>query len=349
MSELKPNAIATPAGPVSRISTELTPSDRRGTFRVRWGIGRMNYLVEPGLYAAGEPDSNSEVLVTSNYRMTFDHLRSLLSGLDVWILVLDTRGVNVWCAAGKGTFGTEELLSRIEISKLALVVDHRRLVVPQLGAVGIAAHTVKQTSGFTVLYGPVEARDVKEYLASGLRASPAMRRKSFPVRDRAVLIPMELVPALKYAAIITAVMALLAGFAGPGSFTSDALRFGKTAAVSLLAAVASGAILVPLVLPWLPGRSFALKGFWMGLATALAMFLFVFRTSGNVLSAVPWLVLIPALSSFLAMNFTGSSTYTSLSGVRREMRIAVPLQAAGSILGIVLWLGTMFVNQGGVL
>ncbi len=341
--------INTPAGPVPKVSTRLNLADRLGMCRVRWGIGRMSYTVEPGLYAVGEPDQDSEVLVTANYRMTFDHVRSTLSDLDAWILVLDTNGINVWCAAGKGTFGTKELLSRIEASGLTLVINHRRLIVPQLGAVGIAAHHVKELSGFRVLYGPIEARDINEYLANGLRASGSMRRKTFSVRERAALIPMELLPALKYMAVIAVTLTLLAGLMGPGSFMSDVLRFGKTTIASLLLAVAAGAVLVPLLLPYLPGRSFSMKGLWMGLATALAVFLFVLKTTGSVMIIVPWIVLIPALSSFLAMNFTGSSTYTSLSGVRREMRIAVPLQAAASIIGVILWFGTMFAERGRVL
>ena len=77
--------------------------------KVRWGIGRMNYRVDPGLYSLGNPDALSPVLVSANYKMSFDRLRESLPGRNAWILVLDTDGVNVWCAAGKGTFGTEEL------------------------------------------------------------------------------------------------------------------------------------------------------------------------------------------------------------------------------------------------
>ena len=347
MNEYRQTTINTPTGPLPQVSSPLTLSDRWGAFKVRWGIGRMNFLVEPGLYALGEPNRESEILVTANYRMTFDHLRSTLSGHDAWILVLDTRGINVWCAAGKGTFGTEELASKVKATGLAEIVDHRRLIVPQLGAVGIAAHKVKELSGFTVLYGPVEARDINAYLANGLRASPDMRRKAFPVRDRAVLIPMELVPALKYAFLATAAMALLAGIIGPGYFLPDMLRFGAIAGASLLAGVAAGAVLVPLLLPWVPGRAFSLKGLWTGIAAALLVSGLLYRATGSAGFALPWMVMIPVVSSFLAMNFTGSSTYTSLSGVRKEMRVAVPLQAAGSVLGIILWLGIILIGNGG--
>jgi hypothetical protein len=42
------------------------------------------------------------------------------------------------------------------------------------------------------------------------------------------------------------------------------------------------------------------------------------------------------------MNFTGASTFTSLSGVRKEMRIAVPLQLLGAVSGVVIWAVGLF-------
>lgn len=50
---------------------------------------------------------------------------------------------------------------------------------------------------------------------------------------------------------------------------------------------------------------------------------------------VAYLFLLPPPASFLAMNFTGSTTYTSLSGVVKEMRIAVPAQIISAGLGIL--------------
>ena len=69
----------------------------------------MRYRVDPGLYSLGNPDSSSPVFVSANYRLSFNALRGSLKNSNCWILVLDTKGINVWCAAGKGTFGTEEL------------------------------------------------------------------------------------------------------------------------------------------------------------------------------------------------------------------------------------------------
>ena len=88
----------TSEGEIPRVSSSLQWRDRWGSFKARWGVGRMDYAVEPGLYALGNPDRQASVLVTANYKMSFDKLRQALAGLNAWILVLDTRGINVWCA-----------------------------------------------------------------------------------------------------------------------------------------------------------------------------------------------------------------------------------------------------------
>ena len=87
-----------------RVATTASRRDLWGTIGARIGIIRRNYKIAPGLYAAGSPGPRSPVLVTANYKLSFDALRFCLGGVDAWLLVVDTRGINVWCAAGKGSF-----------------------------------------------------------------------------------------------------------------------------------------------------------------------------------------------------------------------------------------------------
>lgn len=331
----------TAAGPLPQVSSALQPSDHWGTFKARWGVGRMDYAIDPGLYALGNPDKESPVLVTANYKMSFDSLRSLLPGRSAWILVLDTKGINVWCAAGKGTFGTAELLHRIESSGLKNIVSHRKLILPQLGAPGVAAHQVKQASGFKVHYGPIRAKDIPAYLDSGLRATAAMRIMTFPIKDRAVLIPIELVAALKPFLIMAPVLFILSGIGGPAGFWANALHFGLFAVLALWSAILGGAVLNPLLLPYLPGRAFSVKGLSVGLVIALILLYLrdidIQAWAGRI-EALAWLLIIPAIAAYLAMNFTGCSTYTSLSGVKKEMRWALPIQIAAGVVGFGVWI-----------
>ena len=335
--------VHTSVGAIPQVKAALTWRDCWGAIKVRWGVNRMNYTVDPGLYALENPDNNSPVFVTSNYKLSFDHLRKALPGRNAWILVLDTDGVNVWCAAGKGSFGTDELVRRIESADLAQVVSSREIILPQLGGPGIASLQVKKRSGFKAVYGPIRSQDLPAFMDAGLKATPEMRRKTFPIQERAVLIPVELVDALKYALMIIFAFFILGGLFGADQFWHNALNAGVFAGITLFMGISAGAVLTPLLLPWLPGRAFALKGLVMGLIVGSAFLLFgSSAVEGNtaLLENVSQLFLIPAVAAFLAMNFTGASTYTSLSGVRKEMKWAVPPEIGAVIIGLGFWLSS---------
>lgn len=324
---------------VIQTSTQLTFSDIGGSWKARWGINRMNYKVEPGLYSVGKPDTNSPVMVTANYKMSFDMLRKELKGLDAWILVLDTKGINVWCAAGKGTFGTSELLNRIAIVQLEKIVSHRTIILPQLGAPGISAHEIAKFSGFKVIYGPVRAKDVKEFVISGMKAAAEMRTVRFTTYDRLVLTPMEWVSSFKVSLLIFGVLFLL-NLIGIGPF-------GAVDFYAYMGAVVVGCVLTPVLLPWIPGRAFAWKGWLVG---------FIWAVIVNVLNGWPeapqysslralgYLLILPSVAAFYCMNFTGCSTFTSFSGVLKEMRIAVPAIIISIFSGIVLILVNSFIK-----
>ena len=326
---------------IPRVPTELCFADRLGGWIVRLSIRRMKYTVEPGIYAVGNPGSEAVVLVSANYKLSFDTLRKELGGLDAWIIVLDTKGINVWCAAGKGTFGTDEIVHRIGLVELDKIVNHRKIILPQLGALGVAAHEVKKRCGFSVIYGPVRACDIIGFIKAGMKATQQMRQVHFSLYDRLVLTPVEFVMGGKYMIFVMAVLFVLSGF-GAGGYSIDlAISHGFRSIANLFAAYLSGAVIAPLLLPWLPGRSFSFKGFSVGLVVAIV--LFSFKLTGGRFETVAWMFLVPVVSSFLAMNFTGASTYTSLSGVKKEMRVAVPLQVIAALLGMGMWIAGRFI------
>ncbi len=338
--------LPTPVGPVPRVTTTLDWRDRLGAVKVRMNVGRLRYTVPPGLYAVGAPTPDSPVLVSANYKLSFDHLRRQLASLDAWILVLDTRGINVWCAAGKGTFGTEEVVRRIEQTRLAEIVTHRTLIMPQLGAPGVSGHAVRKQSGFKVIFGPVRAEDLPAFLDAGNVATPEMRRVRFGFADRAVLIPVEVSLAKKMVVPILLGLLVFSGLGPDGFFGDRMLRDGAVAASFFLAAFLISVILVPLLLPWLPGRAFSVKGAWLGagLAAGLGGLAVAFPGMlGSRLTAAAWVLVVPALTSYVALNFTGASTYTSLSGVRKETIVSVPIQLVCSVVAGGLWIAGLFV------
>ncbi len=314
--------------PVRPTTSRLTAGDRLRHVLARLAWNRMGHRVEPGLYALGSPRPDSPVFVSANYALSFDALRSALAGHDGYILVLDTKGINVWCAAGKGTFGTEELVGRIAATRLAEVVNHRVLILPQLGAPGVAAHEVQKRSGFKVEYGPVRAADLPEYLRTR-QATPEMRQVRFDLRDRLTLVPVE---------VVSAWLALL--------IVGILLR-----SLAPAAAILAGVILFPILLPWIPTADFSTKGFILGALVALPFALSMFwRQAGAAwwlqsLWALDCLLTLPPVTAFLALNFTGSTTFTSRSGVRREIYAYVPLMAWSFGLGVALNIALILVPR----
>ena len=289
----------------------------------------MSYTVNPGLYAVGNPNEASPVLVSANYKLTFDTLRKNLDGLYCWLLILDTKGVNVWCAAGKGTFGTEELVNRIAKTDLCKIVTHRRLIVPQLGASGVNAHEVTRRTGFVVIFGPVRASDIKAFISAEYKATKEMRTVKFTIWDRLVVTPIELVNSAQISLMVFGVLFLINLFA--------ARPFGMLDFLAYAAAVLIGTVITPALLPFIPGKAFALKGWLLGMiGTALIVWAYGWFTSPFLLLGIGYMLALPAYSAYLALNFTGSSTYTSPSGVLKEMKIAIPLIGFSLLVGVIL-------------
>ncbi|HEY3316526.1 MAG TPA: mercury methylation corrinoid protein HgcA [Bacillota bacterium] len=312
------------------ITGRLTAANRWDHVLARCGYRRGDHRVRPGLYALGRPTPESPVFVTANYTLSFDALRSALAGRDAYILALDTKGINVWCAAGKGTFGTVELIRRVKVTRLAEVVSHRTIILPQLGAAGVSAQAIENRLGFRVEYGPVRAGDLPEYLKTH-QATPEMRRVTFTLAERAVLIPVEVLhlgmPLLTLAAL---------GFFG----VLPLVAFGG------VAALLAGAAVFPILLPWLPSKDYSVKGWLLGLV-AVAPFAYA-GAAAAVNRGGPWwawleplalMLGLPAITAYLSLNFTGATPWTSKTGVKKEIARYVPIMiglAASGVLALGL-------------
>ena len=303
----------------------ITFENRWDHFLARWGINRSGHIFAPGLYRLGNPTADSPVFASANYTLSFDALREALAGIDAYILVLDTKGINVWCAAGKGTFGTDELVRSIKATGLSGVVTHRRIILPQLGAPGVSAHEVLRQSGFMVEYGPVRAKDLPAYLSTHT-ATREMRTVRFTLSNRLVLTPIELVHVLLPLIAVAVVLYFLAGL---------------VAALGAVTAVLAGTVLFPALLPIIPTKDFSTKGFILGIIVALPFSAFFALAKGmsgiaQIIVALIPLLIMPPVTAYLALNFTGSSTFTSSTGVKKEIFLYVPVMVLMISVGIVL-------------
>ena len=326
----------TAAGPVPVVKTAWTAADRRGQILSRISGFRDDYTVRPGLYAVGAPDATSDIFVSANYKLSFDVLRRALAGMNGWILALDTKGINVWCAAGKGSFGTNELVTRVLGLDLASLVTHRTLIVPQLGATGVKAAEVKKMTGFHVRFGPVDARDISAYVRAGYNATPAMREIGFGMADRLVLAPMELNQALRRFPLAALIMLVLLGLEPSGILFTSAWRQGWPFLLLGLVSVLAGALLTPALLPFVPLRSFSAKGLLVGAAAVVPIVLLTPAGGGSFLYKAAALTLFPLVSSYLALQFTGATTFTTISGVKKELKVWLPIYIAGLAVSVIL-------------
>ncbi len=330
------------ASHIKETSAQLSFADYLGAIKVRCNIGRMNYSVAPGLYRINNPDASSPVLVTANYKLTFDLLRQQLTDIAAWILVLDSQGINVWCASGKGTFGTKELIMRIKEAKLAELLDHQEVILPQLSAVGVAAPMVEKATGFKVIYGPIAAKHIPAFLSSGKKADKKMREIKFTFIDRLILTPVEIVQAAKPTLMILGLVFLL------NLLNLTAISSSMVAA--FIAAVLAGCFLTPLLLPIIPVRSFALKGWIMGLLVVgiISIVCGWWKSPLGMVSAIGALLALPTASTYYALLFTGSSTYASPSGVAKETPVAIKWIKIFAVTGLIILLFANLFGRGWV-
>ncbi len=176
------------------------------------GFRLFPWSTEPGLRAIGQPDSSSPVLVTGNYDFTVRSVIRALKGMDAWLVVAPSSGINIWCAAAGGHFSTHQVVSALKTSGIEDRVTHRRAILPQLAATGVEAREVSRRCGWKVRFGPVDAVDIPRYLARGAKKDDAMRRVRFGTRER-----------LEMAAAWATPTAIVVGGVGAFAFSEFAL------------------------------------------------------------------------------------------------------------------------------
>ena len=205
-----------------------------------------------GCFSVGDPGRESHVVLTGNYRLTISRVRRSLKGCNIWLLVADSRGINVWCAAGGGHLTDRNVITVLETSGIAGRVDHRRLVLPLLAATSLEPHVISERTGWRAFFGPAAARDLPAYLESG-RNTEEMRSVPFG--------PIQRLEIGAYWGIPMALVILAAGWplAGVGAAVMGA-------AAGCLVSLAAG-----LGLSWVPVVGW--KRLWTVLGAAVAFFL----------------------------------------------------------------------------
>lgn len=144
----------------------------------------LPFPTRTGVVKIGEPGRDAPVLLTCNFTLTVERVKRALAGYDAWLLVANSRGVNVWCAATGGLLTNHDVVSVVKTSGIEDLVDHRQIILPQLAATGVEGRVVRKKTGWRVVWGPVDADAIPAFLDGGLVKTPAMGRVTFPLRQR---------------------------------------------------------------------------------------------------------------------------------------------------------------------
>jgi NAD-dependent dihydropyrimidine dehydrogenase PreA subunit len=144
----------------------------------------LPFPCKTGLLRIGNPGRNAPVLLTCNFRLTVERVRRSLEGIDAYLLVANSRGINVWCAATGGLLTNHEVVSVLKTSGIEELVDHRQVILPQLAATGIEGKIIHMKTGWRVVWGPVYARSIPPFLNGGMEKTVEMRTVSFPWPQR---------------------------------------------------------------------------------------------------------------------------------------------------------------------
>ncbi len=162
----------------------------------------LPFPCKTGLSKIGNPDTNSPVFLTCNYHLTVERVKRVLKGIDAYLLIANSRGINVWCAATGGIFTNHNVISVLKVSGIEELVDHRNIMLPQLAATGVEADVIKKKAGWKVIWGPVYAKDIPAFIRNKLKKTPKMREVEFPLRQRIEM-------ALAWAFPISIILALI--------------------------------------------------------------------------------------------------------------------------------------------
>jgi ubiquinone/menaquinone biosynthesis C-methylase UbiE len=269
-----------------------------------------------GLYAVGHPDADSPVLVTGNFDLTVRRLIQAIDGkVNVWLLVADSAGINVWCAAGGGYFTAEKVIAAVKSSHLNEVVNHHALILPQLCANGVDGWRIRRETGWSVYWGPTRAVDIPAYLAAKRKKTDEMRWVKFPLKDRLEMVTVTM--GFYGLLILLPVLVFWRHMFWPITFSLLGLSY-----------------FYAIVHPWLPGRDGLYKSIPLTIISLAG--LFAYSALLNPLPAPQlfhWMVGLTGLSVFSAAELQGMSPL-----MRGEQANWGWEAVIGLALGAIYWL-----------
>ena len=243
--------------------------------------------VRSGLYRIGSPTRDSPLLLTSNFYMTFKQVVKALQGQHCWLMVQDTEGWNVWCAADARIFSAEKAAALMRAYDVDNLLNGKTIIVPRLG--GRIAKRLSELTGWRVIKGPIEARDLPAFIEGGLVATRPMRNLrryySFPHRLRvgAVTALVAIFCDLPFLFILKEFLPLFLAFGLVSSFALAIFHY------------------------WIPGRTGVVKELLLGALAFIGLACWTAAQGQPLTLRLGWVMLALLIYSFV-LGFMYQST-----------------------------------------
>lgn len=260
------------------------------------------FSVKPGLYYIGQRDEKAPIIVTANNYLTVFLLARRIGKRNVRLLIIDTRGINVWCAAGKGQFSSGEIIDKATYFELLNGKNNETFILPKFSFAGVNLAELRK-NGIHPIIGPLYAKDVPSFLDQETYENQVDDIVKFGLKSRAFT---ALPTAVQFFYYFLGIYVISLGTLTPAIIW-----------------IATGlAFIYPLLFPMLPGKFFAVKGIFMALSISIFDLLV---TNLNLVNQLSLIIFLFATSIFIALSYTGNSAVSNYTSVRKETARFLPV------------------------
>ena len=320
--------------PLERNFKGLKPSLRIMRYLLTGNIDHIP--IEPGIYKSGNPTQESPIIVTANYDYTYIRVMRDLKGIDAWVLAVDSRGINVWCAARGNNFGNDQLIEAVKATGIREISSKKFLIMPQLSAGGVSMPKLYEKSvefPFKIRYGPVWSKDLPEYLETRQKTKK-MRLAKFTIKHRMKAGVghtsfLERKIFLKFAIIPLVILIALGIF--DTTWIPKLLVIGE-----VLLSVAVINIFIAVFIPITTfTRRFVIKGYILGALGAIIQSILTLIIHQSIIYIVFTFTFYYWVGFFSTMSFSGSTMATSPSEIQNEYPLFKKIHKTLLILGII--------------
>lgn len=126
---------------------------------------RQPVQVTPGIYELNEPGAADQLMITTNFSITYFSVANEVdgTGMPAWLLVADTEGLSVLTGWAAGKFDADKIATTVKSTGIAGKIKHQKLIIP--GAVSVLSGELEdELPGWEILVGPREAVDIPAYM-----------------------------------------------------------------------------------------------------------------------------------------------------------------------------------------